>query len=86
MYEAQQPDWVKAELTAEQQEVLSAPRGTLASTFPATRTGTHIAGGALRESSRAELAGTRLDYIRGVVQVQEQNPLAVAVTVGKPKD
>ena len=50
-YEASQPPWVEAELTPEQQEVLSAPRGSLASMLPPTRAGTRIAGGALQEDS-----------------------------------
>jgi hypothetical protein len=45
-YEASQPPWVEAELTPEQQEVLSAPRGSLASMLPPTREGTRISGGA----------------------------------------
>ena len=46
-YEAKQPQWVEDELTPEQQEVLSAPRGNLASTFPTAPEGTSISGGAL---------------------------------------
>jgi hypothetical protein len=44
-YENHQPDWVRQELSEEQQEVLSPPRGMLASTVPAVPAGMHVTGG-----------------------------------------
>lgn len=69
-YEARQPSWVEKELTAEQQETLSAPRGNLASTFPAVQEGSFISGGALQPIDQnrqdgEDSAGTQLDYIAG---------------------
>ena len=67
-YEAVQPGWVEEELTAEQQETVSAARGSLASTFPAVREGYYISGGALHKADPADRdrrADTHLDYIGG---------------------
>ena len=47
-YENVQPEWVERELTAEQKEVLSPPRGTLASTVPAVPEGFRVEGGVAR--------------------------------------